>query len=312
MGSIVKSSILIAALCFTASCRNNDVTQAAPTDTRPAATVSTQNAGDNRVAKDVFGYLPTASDQRSEAVGGYARGCQAGAEQLPETGPTWQAMRLSRNRNWAQPVTVDYVQDLSRFAATLPGWEGLYVGDMSQPRGGPMLTGHRSHQSGLDADIWMLPPDRLNLSRQEREDLSSISMRRERGAFTNSSWTEEHMMLLREAASDPRTARIFVFPGAKVAMCEWATGDRSWLNKIRPWWGHHYHFHVRLNCPAGDRNCEDQARPPAGDGCADAQTWVNNILNPPPPDPNATASPSRGPLTMARLPGQCLAVAESE
>lgn len=311
MGRLIKISFIVAALSALASCRNTEVTRDDPS--LPAATVSAQNSGDNRVAKDVFGHIPTASNQRSDAIGGYARGCQAGAAQLPETGPSWQAMRLSRNRNWAQPITVDYVQDLSQFAATLPGWEGLYVGDMSQPRGGPMLTGHASHQSGLDADIWMLPPDRLNLTRQEREDLSSISMRRERGAFTNSNWTEEHMRLLRAAASDDRTARIFVFPGAKVAMCNWETGDRDWLNKIRPWWGHHYHFHVRLNCPAGDTACENQAPPPAGDGCGDAQTWVNNILNPPPPDPNPAPSTggSRGPLTMARLPAQCGNVATS-
>jgi penicillin-insensitive murein endopeptidase len=312
MGSLVKTGFLIAALAVTAGCRNTEVSRSVPGNTSaPAAVMSTQNSNDTRVAKDVFGYLPTASDQRSESFGGYARGCQAGAVQLPETGPTWQAMRLSRNRNWGQPVLIDYVQDLSRFAATLPGWEGIYVGDLSQPRGGPMLTGHASHQIGLDADIWMLPPDRLNLNRQERENLSSISMRRERGAFTNSSWTEQHMQVLRAAASDPRTARVFVFPGAKVAMCDWATGDRSWLNKIRPWYGHHYHFHVRLTCPAGASGCENQAPPPAGDGCADAQTWVNNILNPPPPDPSATPRTPRGPLTMARLPAQCLSVAES-
>jgi penicillin-insensitive murein endopeptidase len=312
MGSLVKTGFLIAALAVTAGCRNTEVSRSVPGNTSaPAAVMSTQNSNDTRVAKDVFGYLPTASDQRSESFGGYARGCHAGAVQLPETGPTWQAMRLSRNRNWGQPVLIDYVQDLSRFAATLPGWEGIYVGDLSQPRGGPMLTGHASHQIGLDADIWMLPPDRLNLNRQERENLSSISMRRERGAFTNSSWTEQHMQVLRAAASDPRTARIFVFPGAKVAMCDWATGDRSWLNKIRPWYGHHYHFHVRLTCPAGASGCENQAPPPAGDGCADAQTWVNNILNPPPPDPSATPRTPRGPLTMARLPAQCLSVAES-
>lgn len=311
MVKIIRTGILIAALGLTMSCRDTDVTSAVPADLRPAATVSTQNASDTRVAKNVFGYLPTASDQRSEPFGGYARGCQAGAVQLPETGPTWQAMRLSRNRNWSQPDTISFVQDLSRFAATLSGWDGLYVGDMSQPRGGPMLTGHASHQTGLDVDLWMLPPDRLNLSRQEREDLSSITMQRERGAYTNSSWTEQHMQLLRAAASDDRTARIFVFPGAKVAMCNWATGDRAWLNKVRPWYGHHYHFHVRLSCPPGDRGCEDQTPPPPGDGCADAQSWVNNILNPPPADPNATPSAPSGPLTMANLPGQCLAVAQS-
>ena len=273
---------------------------------------SSQNANDTRIAKTLFGAAPTGSQQPAQPIGGYSRGCQSGAVQLAETGPTWQAMRLSRNRNWAQPITVDYVQDLSRFAATQPGWEGLYVGDMSQPRGGPMLTGHVSHQSGLDADIWMLPPDRLDLTVQEREALSSISMRRQSGAFTNSSWTPEHEAILKAAASDPRTSRIFVFPGAKVAMCNSATGDRSWLSKIRPWWGHHYHFHVRLNCPEGATDCTPQTPPPPGDGCAEAQGWVDRILNPPPPDPNATPAVPRGELTMADLPGQCLTVLNAE
>ena len=278
----------------------------------PEMSFATQNANDTRVAKFLFGAAPTGSRQTPEAVGGYARGCQAGAEQLAETGPTWQAMRLSRNRNWAQPTTVDFVQDLSRFAATLPGWEGLYVGDMSQPRGGPMLTGHASHQSGLDVDIWMLPPDRLNLTREERENISSISMQRSAGAYTNSSWTPQHEALLKAAASDPRVARIFVFPGAKVAMCNSATGDRSWLSKVRPWWGHHYHFHVRLNCPAGDSSCVDQTPPPPGDGCDDAAAWVDRILNPPPPDPNAPPPTPRAEITMANLPGQCSAVLNAE
>ncbi|EAQ08142.1 penicillin-insensitive murein endopeptidase [Yoonia vestfoldensis] len=268
----------------------------------------TQNAGDTRVAKVLFGAAPRPTAQSPSALGSYARGCQAGAVALPETGPTWQAMRLSRNRNWAQPITVDYVQDLSRFAATLPGWNGIYVGDLSQPRGGPMLTGHASHQTGLDADIWMLPATRLDLSRAEREAISSISMRRANGAYVNTDWTPQHEALIRAAASDPRTARIFVFPGAKVEMCNNATGDRSWLNKVRPWYGHHYHFHVRLNCPAGDATCVDQAPPPAGDGCAEAQDWVNTILNPPPPDPTAPPALPRGELTMASLPGQCLGV----
>ena len=282
------------------------VLAACQADGPETVSLSSQNVSDTRVAKFLFGAAPTGTSQQSEAVGGYARGCQAGAEQLAETGPTWQAMRLSRNRNWAQPVAVDFVQDLSRFAATLPGWEGLYIGDMSQPRGGPMLTGHASHQSGLDVDIWMLPPDRLNLTVEERETISSISMRRSAGAYTNDQWTPQHEALLRAAASDLRVARIFVFPGAKVAMCNSATGDRSWLGKIRPWWGHHYHFHVRLNCPPGDTACVDQAPPPPGDGCADAEAWVDRILNPPPPDPNP--APPAGPLTMAQLPGQCLDV----
>ncbi|NNJ66801.1 MAG: penicillin-insensitive murein endopeptidase, partial [Boseongicola sp.] len=236
------------------------------------------------------------------------KGCLAGGVQLAETGPTWQAMRLSRNRNWGHPRTIRYIERLSAFAAKQPGWNGLYIGDISQPRGGPMLTGHRSHQLGLDIDIWMLPAKDLNLSRKARENLSSISTRRQKGAFVNENWTPQHHKILKAAASDPDVARIFVFPGAKVQMCKDARGDRSWLRKIRPWWGHHYHFHVRLNCPNNAGACVNQAPPPAGDGCDQAQEWVNNILNPPPPDPNAKPPAPRRELVMADLPQQCAQV----
>jgi len=259
-------------------------------------------------AKKLFGAKSNASSQSPAAYGSYAKGCLAGAQQLPETGPTWQAMRLSRNRNWAHPETNDMVKKLSAFAATQPGWQGLYVGDMSQPRGGPMLTGHRSHQIGLDADIWMLPPKSLALTRKQREGISSISMRRAKGAYVNSSWTRAHHNILRAAAKDPRVERIFVFPGAKVQMCADEKGDRAYLRKIRPWFGHHFHFHVRLACPEGLRGCVNQTPPPPGDGCADAREWQRNILNPPPPDPDAPRRKPRRELLLADLPAQCQAV----
>ncbi|MEM6587808.1 MAG: penicillin-insensitive murein endopeptidase [Pseudomonadota bacterium] len=267
-------------------------------------------------AKQLFGAKPAASFQAPAPLGSYSKGCMAGGMQLAETGPTWQAMRLSRNRNWGHPEVIDFIQKLSKFAANQPGWEGLYVGDISQPRGGPMLTGHRSHQIGLDVDIWMLPPKRLDLSRAERESLSSISLRRQNGAFTNQNYTRQHHEIIKAAAQDPRTARIFVFPGAKVRMCKEETGDRAWLRKVRPWHGHHYHFHVRLTCPRGDSACVNQDPPPEGDGCADAQEWVNNIIKPPPPrppDPNAPPPPKpRGEITLTDLPAQCLAVLQSQ
>ncbi|MGR3379136.1 penicillin-insensitive murein endopeptidase [Salipiger abyssi] len=269
---------------------------------RVTGVLSTKNA------KTLFGAENRGSPQKAASYGSYSKGCLAGAVQLPETGPTWQAMRLSRNRNWGHPELIDFVQDLSRKAAAQPGWNGLYVGDISQPRGGPMTSGHASHQVGLDADIWMRPADDLHLSRDTRENISSISMRRSSGAFTNNNWTRAHHEILKAAAQDPRVARIFVFPGAKVQMCNDEKGDRAWLRKIRPWWGHHYHFHVRLACPKGARGCVNQTPPPAGDGCADAQAWVNNILNPPPPDPNAPKPKPKRELTMGDLPAQCASV----
>lgn len=280
--------------------------------TKPSAALAAVAATDHRPAKGLFGHVPAGSSGPSQSFGGYAKGCIGGAVQLAETGPTWQAMRLSRNRNWGHSELIDYVTKLSRKAAAQPGWAGLYVGDMSQPRGGPMLTGHASHQSGLDVDIWMLPPKRLDLTRTERENLSSISMRRAAGAYVNADWTPQHHEVLKAAASDPRVARIFVFPGAKVQMCKDAKGDRSWLRKIRPWWGHHYHFHVRLKCPKGDASCVDQAPVPAGDGCDAADKWVYDILNPPAPDPNAPAPKPKPPITMASLPAQCSAVLSAQ
>lgn len=290
MGKILYTCALVLALI---SCSSEKSVQA------------DERVTNERPAKFLFGGALVGSDQRSASFGGYAKGCLAGAAQLPETGPTWQAMRLSRNRNWGHPNLIEYVKNLSAEVAKLPGWNGLYVGDLSQPRGGPMLSGHASHQIGLDADIWMLSANRLDLTPEERENISSISLRRQAGAYTNDNWTWQHHQVLKAAASDPKVARIFVFPGAKVKMCNDEKGDRSWLNKIRPWWGHHYHFHVRLKCQPGSRNCVDQAPPPPGDGCDDAQGWVDRILNPPPPGPSR---PPKAPITLSKMAKQCVGV----
>ncbi len=260
-------------------------------------------------AKQLFGAHSNPSNQRSQPFGSYAKGCLAGAEQLPETGPTWQAMRLSRNRNWGHPEMIRFIKRLSLQAQKI-GWAGLYVGDISQPRGGPMLSGHRSHQMGLDGDIWMYPPKRMNLTRAERETLSSISVRTADQRNVNSNWTPEHHRVLRAAARDPAVARIFVTAPVKLKMCQDETGDRRYLRKIRPWWGHHYHFHVRLNCPKGARGCQNQDPIPRGDGCEDAIWWVTDALKPAKPDPNAPPPKPRKVLTLADLPQQCAAVLE--
>ncbi len=263
-------------------------------------------------AKELFGAMSVGSSQRAAAFGSYARGCLAGAEQLPESGPAWQAMRLSRNRNWGHPRLVDFVERLSDRSQDI-GWNGLYIGDISQPRGGPMLSGHASHQLGLDVDIWMLPPARLDLTAQERENISSISIRSADQRSVNNNWTPQHMAILRAASEDPDVARIFLTAAAKIQMCnDTAPNDRAWLRKIRPWWGHHFHFHVRLNCPRGSGRCENQAPIPAGDGCGDINWWVTDALAPAPaPDPNTPPPPPKPEITLADLPRQCERVLSS-
>ncbi len=259
------------------------------------------------LAKQLFGAKSTPSQHQSAPFGSYSKGCVAGAMQLPETGPRWQAMRLSRNRNWGHPEAIRFIERLSA-SAVQAGWRGLYIGDISQPRGGPMLSGHRSHQMGLDIDIWMKPAMRLDLTRRERENLSSISVRTSDQRNVNGNWTAAHHRILRAAASDPAVARIFVTAPAKLRMCADERGDRAYLRKIRPWWGHHYHFHVRMNCPKDARGCVEQDPIPPGDGCTEAVWWVTDALKPAKPDPNAPPPKPRVELRMADLPQQCSTV----
>ncbi len=260
----------------------------------------------------------------ASSIGTYAKGCAAGLVELPETGPTWQAMRLSRHRNFGHPVTVQFVQDLSAFAATQKGWAGLYIGDIGNPRGGPMNSGHASHQMGLDVDIWQLPPRRLDLSRAEREEISSIPVRSADQRSVTENWTPQHHAIMRAAAMDPRVDRIFVAAAVKLEMCKTATpADTAWLQKIRPEAGHDTHFHVRMKCPRGSRFCQTQ-KPTVnelskgGNGCDETLDWwvSEAYLNPKPqkpvkPDPNKPRKRGAREMLMSDLPQQCRAVLDA-
>jgi penicillin-insensitive murein endopeptidase len=232
-------------------------------------------------AKELFGSVTTPAPLPARAIGSYSKGCLAGGVSMPVNGPDWQVMRLSRNRNWGSPQLVQYLERLASDARALDGWPGLLVGDMSQPRGGPMLTGHTSHQVGLDADIWLTPmPDHI-LTREERENVSAVSMLKDPFNVDPEKFTLQQVKLIKRAASYPQVARIFVHPAIKKALCREAGSvgkDKSWLAKIRPWWNHYYHFHVRLACPPGMDGCVNQT-PVTGDlGCGkELDNWYDTL-----------------------------------
>lgn len=227
--------------------------------------------------------LPAAG--AAQAFGGYANGCIAGASALPPEGVGYQAIRLSRNRFYGHPALIDMLQDFGRHIA-VAGIGVAAIGDLSQPRGGPMPSGHGSHQTGLDADIW-LRLDLPLLPRNQREDLTEIPMvDAARQRVDAAQWDDRQAALVRLAAQDGRVARIFVAPPIKLALCGRDWPDRSWLRKIRPWFGHTGHMHVRLHCPAESRDCREQDPPPAGDGCgAELLSWFAPPRHPAPPAP---------------------------
>jgi penicillin-insensitive murein endopeptidase len=223
-------------------------------------------------------------------------------------GPDWQAMRLSRNRRWGHPDMIALLERLSR-EAVKDGWPGLLIGDVSQPRGGPMLSGHASHQLGLDADIWFVPmPRDRRLSPAERETMEFVSMLKPNSLHVDDrKWTPAHAAVLKRAASYPNVERILVHPGIKKKLCDTVSGDRSWLRKVRPFWGHDSHFHVRIGCPAGSPGCKGQEAVPKAEGCDASLAWW--FTDEPWRKATGPAKPrARDVMRLSALPAACQAV----
>ncbi len=227
----------------------------------------------------------TPSPGHAQSIGGFAHGCLAGGEALTLDGTGYQVMRPARKRYFGHPVLIDYLQKLGRRAHE-SGLPLINLGDLSQPRGGPMNFGHASHQNGLDVDIWY----RLDLPllpRNGRDSLKEIGLiDGETHRVKIPGWTEAHSRLIRLAAADPRVERIFVNPAVKVELCQKTVGNRGWLRLVRPWYGHHDHFHVRLNCPKDSPLCEPQKALPEGEGCGDElMSWMAEAHPPRPKKP---------------------------
>lgn len=247
--------------------------------------------------------LPTLG--KAMAIGYYPRGCLQGGVELPVTGPTWQVMRLSRNRNWGHPSLVNFLEKFAPAAAKVTGWKGILIGDMAQPRGGPLPFGHLSHQIGLDVDVWFMPMPGHVLSPDEREKTSAINLVADDWKHLNpKTWTPQHVAFIKTAAEQPNVERVLVNAAIKQELCR-VDPKASWMAKVRPWYGHHDHIHVRLACPADSPNCRKQPPVTGDDGCSDkalAFWFSDKVLHP--PKPTTPAKPPK-PLMLTDLPPAC-------
>jgi len=241
----------------------------------------------------------------AQAIGSTANGCLTGAVQLPSDGPGYEVIRLSRRRYFGHGDMVDFVEGLGKRAQSA-GLPLFYVGDMAQPRGGPLPFGHASHQTGIDVDIWFTADTKPGLPIAAREEpaLPSMITGGDTPRIDPTHFGKRQVSLLRLAVADPRVDRIFVNPVIKLALCHGfggaTAGGTDWLHRLRPWWGHDDHFHVRLHCPESSPACEPQKPIPDGDGCdAGLEDWTHHLA-----PPKAPAEP-RAPKIM---PAVCQAI----
>ncbi|MGL4205674.1 MAG: penicillin-insensitive murein endopeptidase [Aeromonadaceae bacterium] len=230
----------------------------------------------------------------AEPIGSYSAGCLQGAKPLPTQG-YYQLLRPQQQRRYGHPMLVSYLQDLTR-RSQVQGLPPLLIGDMAMARGGPFTSGHRSHQNGLDVDIWFrfAKPRLSNAALREPTPLDMVSTNNRQ---VSRAFTAEHITLLKLAATDSRVERIFVHPAIKLALCQKVRGDRSWLKHIRPWFGHRAHLHVRLICPAKAVDCKPQKPLPPGEGCgSELMSWFDG--------PTEVSRKSR-PAPLPELPARC-------
>jgi penicillin-insensitive murein endopeptidase len=248
---------------------------------------------------EAWGAVATPAPGPPRIIGGTSLGCVAGAVQLPAEGPGWQAVRVGRNRHWGHPAMVAWVQEFAA-RARAAGFPDLYIGDLAQPRGGPMTFGHASHQTGIDADIWLdvNPKPRTTAAQREVIPIVSLVLPDETGVDPRV-FTDRHAALIRLAAEQRGLDRLLVNHAIKRELCRRHRGE-AWLRRVRPWRGHDSHMHIRLPCPAGQPECRDIAPPPPGDGCdASLDWWLS---------PEARRPAPRPPGPPPRMPEACAGV----
>jgi len=264
-------------------------------------------------AKALFARVKLPSIGRPQAIGYYPRGCLQGGIELPIDGPNWQVMRDARNRNWGHPELIKFLKRFAPLAAKATGWPGILVGDLAQPRGGPLPYGHTSHQVGLDVDIWLTPMPDHRLSEKQRSTMPPlILVAPDRKHVNPKTWTPADAAFIRTAAKQPEVERIFVNAAIKKELCRLEGKHHfAWMDKVRPWYGHDDHMHIRLKCPANSPHCRHQPPVPHSDDCsakALAYWFSDRVLH---PKPSKKPAKPRKAITLANMPKACKTVLDA-
>jgi penicillin-insensitive murein endopeptidase len=205
--------------------------------------------------------LPTES--KSEAIGDYSLGCLQGAQTFTGNEKGIVLSQMKRGRYWGHPELIKILTEAGN--EFNKAHKKIIIGDLSQSRGGPTLSGHNSHQTGLDVDVWfkVLPSEEnLSLRTLETEEMKPMK-----------DLGDDQIKLIKFFTQNTSVERIFINPAFKRKLCLSSSLSAEDQHKLRAWWGHDDHIHVRLKCPADSPKCISQKPIPAGDGCGEDLNW---------------------------------------
>lgn len=243
--------------------------------------------------------------QGAQSVGFYSLGCLLNGEKYAVSNAQWEVVNTFRNRFYGHPSMAAFLTYLGDGMVKLHG-KKVVTGDVGLPAGGPTVSGHASHQTGLDVDLRYRYYDAgKKMSDSERSNFAAPDIAIHEVEEVKEAGKKKYVLKtslvggkladvvadsLRISAEHPAVERIFVSPPIKKALCaRYANAGAypAWLLKLSPYYGHADHFHVRIACPEGSTDCVKQApvRPAADDttkvGCAGSSLhwWYNQTIN---------------------------------
>lgn len=217
-------------------------------------------------------FFTTSVAAKTQIYGNYNRGCIIEAEKLPEFGTGYQSVRRNRHTSYGHASTLETIADLGKkIAATEKGM--LIIGNLSTQNGGPLYDHSISHQNGLDFDVaYQIVQKPLSAKASETFEFASI-LHADHTNINPEKWNDTIAHILKTTAELPQVERILVHPLIKKQLCT-TEQEKTWLKKIRPWFKHDNHFHVRLKCPEDSPKCVAQDPPPDEIGCSgEAFAW---------------------------------------
>lgn len=217
-------------------------------------------------------FVSVTAQAETQIYGDYNRGCISGSVPLADYGIGFQSTRRSRDMHYGAPSTIKTIETIGTqvFAAGL-GY--MLVGNVSKKNGGPLFEHSISHQNGLDFDVAYQPVEKpLSEVMSASFDFRSL-LSFDKNTLNQKLWNEKTAELLKITAQRPEVERILVDPLIKQQLCV-TERHEEWFKKLRPWFKHDNHFHVRLKCPADSKTCVSQDPPPNEIGCdGEAFDW---------------------------------------